>query len=107
MGVIIPEDQLKEMHEMVRENNRMLKDMRRDAMIGGILHIVWWIVILVVLPYFTWLFLQPYLAGLMGAYQTAQGQSAQVTDALGKLQQAGSSADLQKLIDQAKALLGQ
>ena len=106
MGVIIPEDQLKELYELTRENNRMLKDMRRDALIGGIIQFVWWVIILVVLPYFTWLFLQPYLEGLLGAYQAAQGQSAQVTDALGKLQQAGTSADLQSLIDQAKALLG-
>jgi hypothetical protein len=107
MGVILQEDQAKEMLELTRQNNRMLKDMRRDAMIGGIIHFVWWVILVVVLPYITWLYLQPYLEGFLSAYQAAQGQSAQVTDALGKLQQAGSSADIQKLIDQAKALLGQ
>ncbi len=85
----------------------MLKDMRRDAMIGGIIHFVWWVVLVVVLPYLTWLYLQPYLEGILSAYQSAQGQSAQMSDALSQLQQAGGNIDLQKLIDQAKGLLGQ
>lgn len=107
MGVIIPEDQLKDLYATVKENNRMLKDMRRDAMIGGIIHFVWWVILVVVLPYLTWLYLQPYLEGIMSAYQSAQGQSAQMSDALNQLQQAGGNIDLQKLIDQAKGLLGQ
>lgn len=107
MGVIIPEDQLKELHALTKENNRMLKDMRRDAMIGGIIHFIWWVILVVVLPYFTWLFLQPYLEGLLNAYQAAQGQSAQVTATLNDLQKASGSVDISKLIEQAKALLGQ
>ncbi len=107
MGIILQDDQAKELVELTRQNNRMLKDMRRDAMIGGIIQFVWWVILVIVLPYFTWLFLQPYLEGMLNAYQSAQGQSAQVTDALNQLQQAGGNVDLQKLIDQAKAMLGQ
>ncbi|MBY0539286.1 hypothetical protein K2P56_02530 [Patescibacteria group bacterium] len=107
MGVIIPEDQLKDLYALTKENNRMLKDMRRDAMIGGIIHFVWWVVLVVVLPYLTWLYLQPYLEGIMTAYQTAQGQSAQMSDALSKLQEAGAGFDFAKLIEQAKAAVGQ
>lgn len=107
MGIILQDDQAKELLELTKQNNRMLKDMRRDALIGGIVHFAWWVILVVVLPYLTWLYVQPYLEGVLAAYQTAQGQSAQVTDALNKIQQAGGSMDLQKLIDQAKGLLGQ
>ena len=41
-----------ELYKLVKENNRMLKQMRRDALIGGILKFVWWIAILFVFPYF-------------------------------------------------------
>ncbi len=107
MGIILQDDQAKELVELTRQNNRMLKDMRRDAMIGGIIHFVWWVILVVVLPYLTWLYIQPYLDGVLSAYQNMQGQSAQVTNALNQLQQAGGNADLQKLIDQAKGFLGQ
>jgi hypothetical protein len=106
MGVVIPEDQLKEMHEMVKENNRMLKDMRRSAFIGGILHVAWLIIAFVVLPYFAWLFIQPYLEGALSAYQSAQGKTAAVSADLQKIKDIGSGFDLNGILDQVKQLTG-
>lgn len=106
MGMILEEDKAKDLYEMVKENNKMLKAMRRDAFIGGIIQFVWWIIILVVLPYISWLFIQPYLEGIMGAYQSAQGQSSQVGNALKQLQNAGGGIDFQKLLEQFTSATG-
>ena len=101
MAVLLPEDKLNEMYSMVKENHRMLKDMRRDAFIGGLLQIVWWVVVLIVLPYVSWLFIQPYLQGLMGTYQAAQNQSAQLSGALSELNELGGGKfDVSKLLEQ-------
>jgi hypothetical protein len=43
----------------------------------------------------------------MNAYQSAQGQSAQMSDALSQIQNEGGSIDWQKIIDQVKAAVGQ
>jgi capsule polysaccharide export protein KpsE/RkpR len=104
MSVLLPEDQLKELHALTKENNKMLKAMRRDAFIGGIIHFVWWVIIIVVLPYFTWLWLQPYLEGMLNAYQTAQGQSSEVAKTIEDLKNAGSGFDFQKLLDMFKGM---
>ena len=61
-----------EIYKLVKENNQMLRQMRRNAMIGGIFKFIWWIVILVVLPYLTYLYLQPYLEQVMNTYQGIQ-----------------------------------
>ncbi len=100
MGMLLEDEKAKELFDMVKENNRMLKDMRRDAFIGGILHVVWWVILVVVLPYLTWIFIQPYLEGALGAYQAAQGQSAEVTAAIDKLKGMGGGIDIQKLLEQ-------
>ncbi len=49
--------------------------MRRNARIGGILKIVFWILLLVVIPYYAWLYVQPYVQQIQGTYQTVQKQS--------------------------------
>jgi hypothetical protein len=79
MGIVLQDEQAKELVELTRENNRMLKDMRRSAFIGGILQFVWWVVVLVVIPYFTWIWLQPYIQNITGAYQDAQNKTAQAS----------------------------
>ena len=106
MGMILEEDKAKELFDMVKENNRMLKAMRRDAFIGGVIQFVWWIIIIVVLPYISWLFIQPYLEGVLSAYSQAQGQSAQVSDAIKELQNAGSGFDFQKILEQFTGATG-
>ena len=107
MGMLIEEDKAKELYEMVKENNRMLKAMRRDAFIGGVIQFVWWIIILVVLPYISWLFIQPYLQGILGAYDHAQGQSQQISDTMKQLQNASGGIDFSKILDQFKSATGQ
>lgn len=74
------EKKMDELYEMVRENNHMLKSQRRAAFVGSIFKVIWWALILVILPYFTWLYLQPYLDTIMGQYQTVQQKGTAIQD---------------------------
>ena len=66
------EEKLSEMYEFTKENNRMLHAMRRNARIGSIAKLLFWIFILVVLPYSAWLYVQPYVQEIQGTYNSVQ-----------------------------------
>jgi hypothetical protein len=99
MAPMLPDDQLKELHALAKENNRMLKDMRRDAFIKSVFAVIWWIIILVVIPYFTWLYLEPYVKTITEAYSNVQTQSQEANDALKQLQELGNNFNFQELLD--------
>jgi len=63
-------DLLEENLEVARENNRLLKAMRRDALIGSIVKMLVWVVLIGASFYFSMQFLEPYLGMLEGV----QGQ---------------------------------
>jgi hypothetical protein len=71
------DQKLDQMFEMTAENNRMLHAMRRNAFIGGILKFAFWVLILVVIPYYMWLYIQPYVQEVQGTYQHVTEQSQQ------------------------------
>ena len=67
------ESEVKTILKLVKENNRLLRKMRRNAIIGNILRIIWWSVLIglpIILYYY---FLQPYVGQFMEAYQGFQG----------------------------------
>ncbi|MBP9748538.1 MAG: hypothetical protein KBD17_02905 [Candidatus Pacebacteria bacterium] len=74
------EQKLTEMYEFTKENNHMLKAMRRDAFIGGIIKFVIWVALFIVLPYIAWLFIQPYLQGVVDTYQNVQKTTSAVSN---------------------------
>ena len=90
------EKKLEEMYQATMENNRMLKSARRSAMVGGVVKAVWWVVILIVIPYLTWIYLQPYLDTIMGQYQAVQEKSTTLST---------QAQDLQKQIGGFQELL--
>ncbi len=90
MALMMDDDRAKQMFAMVEDNNRMLRAMRRNAFVGGIFKFVIWIAVLVVIPYFTWLYLQPYLDLILTQYQQIEGQSAEVSQLIEQVQGAGS-----------------
>ncbi len=57
---------LEENLQVAKETNKLIKDMRRDALIGGVLKTVIWVVLLFVSFYFSMQFLAPYLSMLEG-----------------------------------------
>lgn len=87
----VPQDGLRELLkeniELTKENNRLLKAMRRDALIGGVIKFVVWIVLILASFYFSMKFLEPYLGMLQNA--------------------SGDSTDYSALFEEYKALLGQ
>lgn len=95
------EPDLDEIYRLAKENNRMLKAMRRDAFVKSILGFVWWILLLVVVPYITWLYLQPYLDQVLAAYRGVEETKSSV-DAQLKL-----IPDLSKLFEQFGGSAGQ
>lgn len=73
------EKKLEEMYHATMENNRMLKSMRRSAFVGGIVKAIWWVAILIVLPYLAWIYIQPYLENVLNQYQQIQTKTGAVT----------------------------
>lgn len=76
MGVEYDSDKLDEVLRLVRENNRMLHAMRRNAFIGGVLRFLVWITLLVI-P--LWLYMQyvaPVMQSTLSAMQQIQGSGA-------------------------------
>lgn len=94
---MMDEKKLDELYRMVKENNSMLHSARRTAFIGGIIKFVWWVAILIVLPYLTWLYLEPYFTTIMAQYQGLQAQSGTVTQ---------QAADLQKQLNELGGSVG-
>ncbi len=80
--------QLAELREKVEENTRILKAMRRDALIAGIIKTVIWVGLLVISYQLTMQFLEPYMAMLQGG-------------------SGGQEQDFGALIEQYRELLGQ
>lgn len=58
--------------ELTKENNRLLKKLRRATIISGLLRLVWWVVILGIPVFLYYYVLQPYLGELSAAYQNVQ-----------------------------------
>jgi len=72
------EEKLNEMYELTKESNKMLHTMRRNARIGGILKFAFWFVFLVIVPYITWTYVQPYFDDMAKLYQQVHGTTATV-----------------------------
>ncbi len=95
------ENKLDELLALTKDNNRMLRAMRRDAFVGGILKIIWWIAVVVVLPYLIYMwYLAPYLEQMITAYQQVEGQSAEMNTALEQLKSAGNIPGLNGILEQ-------
>lgn len=65
-------DLLKKNLELTKENNRLLKKMRRNALLGGLMKLVWLAVIIGVPVYVYFNFLAPVLDQVLDAAQTVQ-----------------------------------
>lgn len=70
------EDELKRMMKenlaLVRENNRLLKKIRKAAMYSTILTLIYWVIIIGVPMYLYFTVVRPYLTEFQTTYQDAQ-----------------------------------
>ncbi len=58
--------------ELARENNKLLKKIRRNSVIANIMRLVWWAVIIGVPVFLYYYVLEPYLIELNNTYQELQ-----------------------------------
>jgi len=65
---------LKKNLELTEQNNRLIKKMRRSAIFGNILMIVWWAVIIGIPVYLYFTFFEPFLVDLQTAYQDLEAR---------------------------------
>jgi len=89
-----PNDDLKEVLRLTKDNNRMLHAMRRNAFWGGLIKFILYAVVLVAAP--LWLYatyLAPMMEQLLDTYQQVQGTGAKAQ---------AQWSDFQNLLDQFK-----
>lgn len=70
------EELLRESIEITRENNRLLKAMRRDALIGGIVKVLIWGVLIGGSLYFSLRYLEPLLTPMQTLQESGQAEQA-------------------------------
>lgn len=71
--------------ELTKENNRLLKKIRRSAIIGGVVRIIWWAIIIGVPVALYYYIVQPYLAELNQAYEGVKGGVGDASEVLRKI----------------------
>ncbi len=76
MGIEYEGDKLEDIARLVRENNRMLHAMRRNAFLGGLLKTIMWIALVIVPLWFYMQYLAPVMQGMLKTMNQIQGTSA-------------------------------
>ncbi len=82
-----PNEDLKELIRLTKDNNRMLHSMRRNAFWGGILKLVIYVALFVAVPF--WLYatyLGPMMDQMMETYRSIQGTGAKAEAQFGNIQ---------------------
>ncbi|MBI2617968.1 hypothetical protein HYW58_00745 [Candidatus Kaiserbacteria bacterium] len=85
--------------ELTEENNRLLRKMRRGAILGGIMKLVWLAVIIGVPVYLYIHFLAPILDQVVGAAQTVQEVGGKVENIQGQLQNQLGESGIQEILN--------
>jgi len=73
------EEELKEIHRLVRENNIMLHRMRRNAFWGGLIKFILYTALLLIPIYLYLQYLAPIMNDALAALQQVQGVGAQAS----------------------------
>lgn len=71
---------VEETKELVEENNKILKSMRRNARFGALARIVYWIVILGI-GVGAFYYVKPYVEQLMKVYESVKQTESKIHDA--------------------------
>lgn len=87
---------LERTHKLVEENNEILRSIRRTNRFSVVLRLLYWVVILV-LSFGAYYFIQPYITTMLGVYDQVQGGLGAVQGNTNTIQNAaGSLRDLLK-----------
>lgn len=76
---------LKRNLELTQENNALLRKMRRSAVYGNIIKIVWLAIIIGLPVYIYYSFLQPYIGQLLEVYGEVETGAGEIRNLLNKL----------------------
>ena len=76
--------------ELSKENNRLLKKLRRNAIIGNVLRLIWWAIIIGLPVYLYFSILQPYLEELATVYKNVQTGVGDITSIFSRIPFIGS-----------------
>ncbi len=90
---------LKKNLELTKENNKLLRKIRRGALLGGLFKIIWIAVIIGVPLYLYINFLAPVLDNVIGAAQTVQDVGGKVNGLQNELQNKLQENGLGKVIN--------
>ncbi|OGG55739.1 hypothetical protein A3D71_00825 [Candidatus Kaiserbacteria bacterium RIFCSPHIGHO2_02_FULL_55_20] len=80
-------DQQQEIYRLVKENNRMLHSMRRNALWGGIFKFIFWAIIFIAPLWFYMTYLAPVVQDMVKTVQQVQGTSAKAQAQFGSFQE--------------------
>ena len=82
------EQKFEEMFRLAKDNNRMLRSMRRNAFWGGIIKFILYIVIFVALPLWLYMtYLAPIVESMTKTMEQIQGTGAQAQAQFGNFQE--------------------
>ena len=90
---------LKKNIELTKENNKLLKKMRRNAFLGGLLKLVWIAVIIGLPVYIYFNFLAPVLDQVLDAAQSVQDVGSKVEGLQGELQDQLKGSGIREFLD--------
>ena len=81
---------LERTHKLAEENNEILHSIRRTNRFSTVMRVLYWIVILV-LSFGAYYFIQPYVTTMLGAYDQVKGSLQGVQNGVNDAQSAASS----------------
>lgn len=93
------DSKLDEILKLVKDNNKILHKMRRDAMYRSVLSTIWWLIFLVAPIIFYYVYLEPYVNQMMQMYATIPGFENMKMPT-------GGFPDLTAMMEQLKTLTG-
>ncbi len=92
----VSEQKLQEILALTKENNKMLRKMRRGAFWGSIIKMIIWAIFLIVPIWFYFSYIYPVMQSVMGTFEEVQGVSADAKAQLGGLQELMNKLDPSK-----------
>ena len=77
--------EMKELLELTRDNNKLLRKMRRHAIFGNVTRMIYWAIILGVPVALYYYYIQPHTGQIVDTYDTVKGSTEGFSGLLEKL----------------------
>ena len=84
MNIQYEGDSGEEILRLARENNRMLKSMRRSSLVGAIFKTILWLALVFIPIWFYLEYIAPVMQGMLAAYEQVQTTNAAAQAQLGQ-----------------------